>query len=180
MATQEKWIRAQNRLYNILLGCATIANAVRIATPDILPFNTLTKSIAYFAGPSVVILWFSVAAGVADKTIALYGDGNYLVMTPAWKIILQVFWSYVLAIYSFAILYFDISVADPERAFNVPLTFLSALYFSVVAITTTGFGDITPKDDLIKLLVAGELLFGFFYTVLFFSIVAGLATRPRR
>ena len=179
MLTREKCIRAHHRLYNILLGYAIIANAVRIAIPDILPFNTVTKGIAYSAVPSIVILWSSVAAWVVDKTIALYGSSNYLAVTPAWKIILQVFWSYVLAIYSFAILYFDISVADPEKAFNVPLTFLSALYFSVVAITTTGFGDITPKDDLIKLLVAGELLFGFFYTVLFFSIVAGLATRPR-
>ncbi len=53
------------------------------------------------------------------------------------------------------------------------------MYFSVVTMTTTGFGDIVPKSGLAKLVVCVQILFGFLYNVLFFSIFAGLAGRKR-
>jgi hypothetical protein len=41
--------------------------------------------------------------------------------------------------------------------------------------TTTGYGDISPKSRWARFLVSIQILFGFFYNVLFFSIFAGLA-----
>jgi hypothetical protein len=178
--SQEKvgWVKA-HRLYSILILYAVIANVVRVTTPN--PSSAITKWIAYSGFLSICMIWFFLAAQVARAAIALYGSGsNYLAETPAWKIIFQLIVSYLLAIFSFAILYFDLSVWD-ANTFGERLTFPSALYFSVVAITSTGFGDIVPcklpSCDGAKLLVSAELLFGFFYTVLFFSILAGLARR---
>jgi len=174
-----RWIARQNRFYNLLFLYALIANALRVINPD--PSSAIAKFIAYTGILSVGMLWFFLAAWVTRGAIALYSsDSTYVAVTPPWKIVGQVIISYVLAIFLFAILYFDIS--PDERVFGRRLSFPSALYFSVVAITTTGFGDIAPcpECDGTKLLIASELLFGFFYTVLFFSILAGLAGRSKK
>src|SRR5262249_48036020 len=140
-----------------------------------------TRWVAGSAAPFTWVLWIALAGWVIGRIVDLYGPGDgYFARTSPWRIILDVFLSYFLAIYAFALLYFDLSVADPEGAFNARLNLTSALYFSVVAITTTGFGDIVPKSDTARWFVAGELLFGFFYTVLFFSVLAALAVVRRR
>jgi hypothetical protein len=45
--------------------------------------------------------------------------------------------------------------------------------------TTTGYGDILPKSGLARFIVCLQILFGFLYNVLFFSIFAGFARRRR-
>ena len=45
--------------------------------------------------------------------------------------------------------------------------------------TTTGYGDIVPQSGWAKFVVSVQIIFGFLYTVLFFSIFAGLAGRRR-
>lgn len=41
-----------------------------------------------------------------------------------------------------------------------PLTFIQSLYFSIVTITTLGYGDISPQTELARIIVAIEALFG--------------------
>jgi hypothetical protein len=50
-------------------------------------------------------------------------------------------------------------------------------YFSLVTITTTGFGDIYPDSEAAMMWVSGEILFGSFYGVLFLSVLGGLVVR---
>lgn len=50
------------------------------------------------------------------------------------------------------------------------------LYFSVVTFTTLGYGDITPKTDLLKALAASQAALGAFTMGL---IVAGFSNRSR-
>lgn len=40
------------------------------------------------------------------------------------------------------------------------MRYIDAFYFSVVSLTTVGYGDFTPKTDLGKLFVAGYLMIG--------------------
>lgn len=49
---------------------------------------------------------------------------------------------------------------------------LSCVYFSVVTITTTGYGDIAPSGPM-RLAAAAEMLFGLAYSVLIVGVVAG-------
>ncbi|TLY49001.1 MAG: two pore domain potassium channel family protein [Gammaproteobacteria bacterium] len=53
---------------------------------------------------------------------------------------------------------------------------LDCAYFSVVTFTTLGYGDITPKSDLMKVLCGSEALIGAFMMGL---VVAGFANRSR-
>lgn len=58
-----------------------------------------------------------------------------------------------------------------ESPFSKPLSStIDAMYFSVVTITTLGYGDITPNSAVSKLLVMVESILG----VLFLAIMVGL------
>ena len=42
--------------------------------------------------------------------------------------------------------------------FSQPLTRSDSLYFTVTVFSTVGFGDITPKTELARLLVTGQMI----------------------
>jgi len=46
------------------------------------------------------------------------------------------------------------------------ITFLNALYFSVITQTTTGFGDITPKSKLMRILTICQLIILVLYFII--------------
>ena len=52
---------------------------------------------------------------------------------------------------------------------NKPIDPISALYFSVVATTTVGFGDICPGNTLGYLLVISQLLVCVMFVVVFIN-----------
>src|SRR5262249_32979949 len=69
-----------------------------------------------------------------------------------------------------------------SSSFNQNLSFVDALYFSIVTISTVGYGDIHPNNDApaIKLLVISELVVGFSVVAGLFAIITGWANdRPR-
>jgi hypothetical protein len=58
--------------------------------------------------------------------------------------------------------------------------YVDALYFSVTAATTLGFGDITPTHDLSKILAVLEAILGFLFAVLIIAYAVRLLPDPRR
>ena len=57
----------------------------------------------------------------------------------------------------------------------------TALYFSIVTITTTGYGDVVPMHGIARIAAAREALLGFFFLVLLSALTVKLANsfRPR-
>lgn len=55
---------------------------------------------------------------------------------------------------------------------KIPLNFVESMYFSVVTITTLGYGEITPANDLARVITALEALSGIFIIGLFLNAVA--------
>ena len=84
--------------------------------------------------------------------------------------------SYLFTCISFAVLALIISDTD-TGAFNVVLGtkrsgFETSLYFSIVTITTTGYGDIAPVSHLARGLACWEIMTGLLYQIFIFSIIA--------
>lgn len=66
-----------------------------------------------------------------------------------------------------SIIYIGVGVLAMMKIEN--LNFIDSLYFSVVSLTTVGYGDFTPETTLGKVFVMGYLLAGI-------GIIAALAT----
>ncbi len=62
-----------------------------------------------------------------------------------------------LFLFLFASLYLTMSHAS-AAAFSEPLDHTGALYFAITIFSTVGFGDITPKTDLARIVVSVQML----------------------
>jgi len=80
---------------------------------------------------------------------------------------LQVFLSYLLVIVICAILYCFV-----PGIFADQITFLDSAYFSVITITTLGYGDLSPISDFGKVLAGCEALLGVVLLGVFFLAVS--------
>ena len=87
---------------------------------------------------------------------------NRIINKPVW-----VGSIYLTAIPVFGFIYF----LNPGF-WKEPLTVVQSIYFSVVTITTLGYGDITPQTDLARSLAAFESVFGIILIGLFLNAVA--------
>lgn len=164
----------------ILIGYSIVGLLVEAAVPRFLPENDLTISIGDAAKAGAFVIWFYLICRIVGAIQGIYGakSAHYLELTPIWRILLDVTAAYVLAAFCFSVLYVYLARHD-ANAFSSELNLGNALYFSIVSMTTTGYGDISPKSGWAKFLVCVQILFGVLYNVLFFSIFAGLAGRRR-
>jgi voltage-gated potassium channel len=72
---------------------------------------------------------------------------------------------YAILVIAFAAAYGIISRSSPLPHFRIgdeyrSLTYFEALYFSVVTLATVGYGDIVPTSNLVRMLVAFEVIIG--------------------
>lgn len=81
----------------------------------------------------------------------------------------------VIGVFSILNFAFDTCILGPDG----DLTVIDSIYFTVVTITTLGFGDITPLTPIGRLLVTFQALAGFIVISLFLAAVASVALRGR-
>ncbi len=90
------------------------------------------------------------------------------------KTMMGVLCAYLLIMSAFAYSYAVISKLGGEAFFNQGEqwnTMGSYLYFSLITITTVGFGDLTPATDLGRSLTAAEALIGQIYMVTVVAVI---------
>ncbi|MCZ8521273.1 MULTISPECIES: potassium channel family protein [Paenibacillus] len=75
-------------------------------------------------------------------------------------------------VFSYAILFHELyRLCDGTSFTGEMLTEGDFLYFSVMTITSTGYGDISPRGALAHLAAAAEMLFGFFISSMFLAML---------
>jgi hypothetical protein len=82
----------------------------------------------------------------------------------------------------FASAYFMIQNADPD-SFTQPLRKTDALYFTITVFSTVGFGDITAKTEIARILVSIQMMFdlavfGLVAKLIFGAVEVALKKRP--
>jgi voltage-gated potassium channel len=78
----------------------------------------------------------------------------------------------------FAATYFMIGFQEPE-AFSEPLTRSDALYFTITTFATVGFGDIAPRSEAVRLLVAVQVLLDLVILGLGIQVILGAVKKGR-
>jgi hypothetical protein len=171
------WLRI---IVIVIFAYSVFSLLVEAAAPNLVPENAFAAFLRGAPRAGVFAIWLYLAWRIFNAIQGIYGSDSvrYLEQTSIWRILLDVTAAYVLAAFCFAVLYVYI-VRQDASAFSTDLTLGNALYFSIVTMTTTGYGDIAPKSGWAKVVVCAQILFGFLYNVLFFSIFAGLAGRRR-
>lgn len=76
----------------------------------------------------------------------------------------------------FAWTYLTLLHSDPA-AFGSPLTRTDSLYFTVTVFSTVGFGDITPKTEVVRLVVTVQMLADLAVIAVVVRLILGVATR---
>jgi len=76
----------------------------------------------------------------------------------------------------FSWIYLTMARASPA-AFGEPLSRISALYFTVTVFSTVGFGDITPKTDMARLVVTVQMLTDLAVIAVVIRLIIGAAAR---
>lgn len=92
---------------------------------------------------------------------------------------------YSLLVIVFASLYRILDVYSSEDHFVIggatrDITFLESLYFSIVTLATVGYGDIVPRTDLVRAIVAVEIVLGVLLLLFGFNEIFSYAREHRR
>ena len=177
-ASIARWLRV---IGPVVVGYCIFGLLVEAAVPHILPENAFTTYVGEAAKAGVFAIWFYLIWRIGKAIRGIYGarSAQYLETTPLWRILLDVTAGYILAAFCFSVLYLYIARVQGPDAFSADINLGEALYFSIVTMTTTGYGDILPRSGWAKFVVSLQILFGFLYNVLFFSIFAGFVGRRR-
>jgi Ion channel len=164
----------------LVFACSVLGLLVEAAVPHVLPENSFTEYVGEAAKAGVFAIWLYLAWRIFNTLRDIYGPDrvSYHERISIWRVLLHVTAGYVLAAFCFAVVYVVI-VRQDAGAFSAHLNLGNALYFSIVTMTSTGYGDISPKSGWAKAAVCLQILFGVLYNVLFFSIFAGIAGRRR-
>ena len=146
--------------------------------PHSQPLWLIILSAGLFGVVLIVLIYY-----VGRVIRILYGNDPRPVRVG--YVIRILFGIYLSAIGIFAQCYVIISYFDPTSfsfgdAPEFGASLMSATYFSVATITSTGYGDIHARSEAAMAVASAEMLIGYVMTVVFFSTIAALAFRGRK
>ncbi|QYJ75327.1 potassium channel family protein [Shewanella sp. FJAT-52076] len=127
---------------------------------------------------SISTIFFSFIFSLAARQVLFSGhvDLNKIVGSLSLFLVLGLIWSF---------LYLIILKLDSDSFSGICLQsqntdFSNATYFSFVTLTTLGYGDITPRSSLAKLLVYLESAVGIFYMSVVVSSLVGASLNKKQ
>lgn len=126
-----------------------------------------------FVSIVLVVLWLSYA-------IALIVTAMFRMREVGTNAILGAIVAYVLATVAFASLFELVELTQPGSFTGLPVgqsrndVANALIYFSVISITTMGYGDITPATPLARSLASIEGMFGTLYLAVMIARLVGL------
>jgi hypothetical protein len=126
-----------------------VTAAILVALYYLLPLDDLSGASAV-AGLAVGLVVFVALIGWQVRRI-LRSDH------PGSRALEALFFAVPLFILLFAMAYYLMARADP-KAFTEALSRTDALYLTVTIFSTVGFGDISPKTETARLVVAGQMI----------------------
>ena len=151
----------------------TVALAAMVALYAVIPLGrNSTASSALLAAAFAALLGFTV---VFLRQVRRIMRSPYPLVAGAEALVL------ILAVFvvGFALIYVALATADPE-AFSEPLNRVAAIYFAITVLTTVGFGDIAPVDDVARIVVSVQMLADLLLIAVALRLVIGLAQRAAR
>lgn len=124
-----------------------------------------------FAGPVFILLTSCVLVGCLLVTVSELARNRETGLDP----ILGAVFGYILIGVTWSLLYTQIEI-DTPGSFNLPSEQTSSsefIYFSLVTLTSLGYGDITPATPIPRLLAGIQAAVGTIYIAVFIGQIVG-------
>jgi hypothetical protein len=156
---------------------------VRAAVRSVL--SALVLGVAYFVLPLGGLKTAGDLAVLVVSLIVLVALISYQIGTilradyPGLRAIEALAFSAALLLFLFSVTY-DVMDAETTKAFNVPLTRLDSLYFTVTVFGTVGFGDITAHSEAARTVVTTQILFDLLFLGVAVRVMTGAVEIGRR
>ena len=128
----------------LAIGCGLIIGAYYV-----LPFDHLSASRSLFRLATVAALVAAVFVWQIRRIST--AELPELRAVEALGVVIAVF------LVGFSVVYLSMS-HNSVTTFTQPLDHTRALYFTISVFSTVGFGDITPRTDTARLIVAAQML----------------------
>lgn len=141
--------------------------------------------LASMAGISLIVLFASKDVAVLLLDTGLLFEEFFEQVARLVEPAFAFFTFYSLLVIVFASLYTVVDRFSAASHFVVhgkpqDITFGEALYFSVITLSTVGYGDIMPITDVIRVLVAGEVVAGVLLLLFGFNAIFSFSSERQR
>lgn len=128
----------------------------------------------YIFGIAFAVFCIYLAYSVFSSLFRILVRGKRIGLVSIWDTI-DYFIGVVLAYASaYYLLYQSEEIATSVDGKLAPFDFI---YFSIVTVTTTGFGDILPHSSIARLIVCSEIIFGVLFTLIIVGLVISRFSR---
>ena len=161
--------RASRRLTRFVLGGA----AVLLVGSVVASAAEFTRLHEFTSGVSFLLILAMIVA-IARRL------GTH--MRIAWSMLAGALCAYLLLGLLFSSAYMFMSIAEGGSIFAQvqQATTVDTMYFSFITMTTVGYGDLTPVQDLPRMIAVTEALIGQIYLVTAVGLMVGNMGRERR
>jgi hypothetical protein len=158
---------------SLRLAALAVAPALVVATA-VAEATSEASEIRAGIATAVTLLLLIVLAAIVRRL------GTHL--TISWSTILGALCIYLLFGMVFASAYSVAGHLQDEELFVQQQGFdtVDTMYFSLITLTTVGYGDLTMRSDVTRIMAANEALFGQIYLVTMVALLVGNLGRQRR
>jgi len=163
-----------------LIGAATFL------IPEIEPPPETHQGLFLLAMSAISVIVFAASRNVAAFLVetGLLFEGFYErvvdQLMPAFAFL--TFYSMVVIVFACVYRIVDLATVEPQFAVDGTarlLTFAESLYFSIVSLSTVGYGDIVPATGLVRMIVALQLVAGILLLLFGFNEIFQYASERR-
>jgi hypothetical protein len=123
-------------------------------------------------------VWWRLAIGIGIVAVVLSHEINAILRhhQPMRRAIIALAVILPLFVVMFSWLYLTLSRSDPA-SFNTVMNRTKSLYFTITVLSTVGFGDIVPKTDPARLVVAVQMVLDLALFAVVVRLILGAASR---
>lgn len=169
LAFTMKTSRASRRLSRFVLGGASLMllGSVVASAAELTRLRQFTSGVSF-------LLILAMIVAIARRL------GTH--MRIAWSMLAGALCAYLLLGLLFSSAYMFMSVAEGGSIFSQieQATSVDTMYYSFITMTTVGYGDLTPVEDLPRMIAVTEALIGQIYLVTAVGLLVGNMGRERR
>ena len=158
---------------------------VRLAVIPVAGLWALARLLEAFGNPHHLYSRLAPVAGLALSCTLLWGifERSHRILRAPRTALAEAFIAYLLITIAFAQLYWILNQAvdKPFNQFIPPYEISTLLYFSMVTISSVGYGGIAPVNPYVRMVAAFEGITGIFYiAVVVARLVASYRTSYAR